>query len=274
MARFVAHGLPCVALALATLFASTARAVDPQKAACIDAHERGQKLRLSGQWHAAKDQLVACAQSACPPPVQRDCVQWIGEIRAAQPSLIVLAKAPNGADTVDVRTSMDGAPLADRLRSTALDIDPGEHVLRFEHRGWTAIERKIVMHEGDTERRLELSFTDEGRGPANVVGGGAVGASHSFTGYVFAGVAILAGGVAAAFDIVGKVDENGLASSCAPRCSDERVDPVRRDYVVAAASLGVGVLAGIAAVWAFATHTDGGPSVRVGPEVGGVRFVF
>jgi hypothetical protein len=56
--------------------------------------------------------------------------------------------------------SMDGVPLATELSGVALSVDPGVHVFTFESAGATAVEKKLVVREGERDRQERVTFTD------------------------------------------------------------------------------------------------------------------
>ncbi|HXN33560.1 MAG TPA: hypothetical protein VN894_16940, partial [Polyangiaceae bacterium] len=53
---------------------------------------------------------------------------------------------------------MDGQLLSDRLDGTAISLDPGEHRFVFEAPGRPEVERVIVLHEAEKERRERVVF--------------------------------------------------------------------------------------------------------------------
>ncbi len=222
----------------------TARADD--KAACIKAHEHGQEVRFANRWVEARTLFLACAQPSCPVPLVRDCTQWSGELALEIPTIVVAAKRPDGSDIDDAKLFVDGELLAPRLPSTPIPLDPGEHVLRFEHPGWSAAERRLVLHDGERERAIQVQFTagppaaSETRAP--------VGA------YTATGVAAVVAAVSVTFLVVGKVREHDLAtSSCGEggTCSDAQVAPIRVDYVVSGVAAGAAAVAVGVAIWQF-----------------------
>src|ERR1700722_17013182 len=81
-------------LVLAT--ASPAHADDKQ--ICIAAAEDGQQSRLDGKLKAAREQFLVCARSGCPSQVRRDCSQWMTEVMAALPTIVLGARDPEGRD--------------------------------------------------------------------------------------------------------------------------------------------------------------------------------
>jgi hypothetical protein len=122
-------------------------------AACIASSEQALTLRKQGKLHDALQQLSQCADPGCPAEVSSDCTQRIGGITAAMPTLILAAKDGAGNDLVDVKVSMDGAPLATKLDGRPLSIDPGEHAFHFEVAGQPPLDKQLVLREGEKERR-------------------------------------------------------------------------------------------------------------------------
>jgi hypothetical protein len=139
-----------VALACAVLAPAAARADD---SACIAASEQELALRQQGKLHDALKQLAVCADASCPDEVKTECARRVADVDAAMPTLILGAKDGAGNDRVDVRVLMDGAPLLTRLDGLSVAIDPGSHVFRFETEGQDAVEKTLVLREGEKERR-------------------------------------------------------------------------------------------------------------------------
>jgi hypothetical protein len=135
--------------------ATTAFADD---AACIAASEQALTLRQHGKLHDALKQLAMCADPACPAEVKEECGHRIGDIDAVMPSLTFAVKDASGNDLDAVTVTMDGAPLTTMLDGRALTVDPGEHAFRFEVSGQPAVEKKLVLREGEKERRESLTI--------------------------------------------------------------------------------------------------------------------
>jgi len=138
------------ALGCALLFPATAFADD---SACIAASEQELALRQLGKLHDALKQLAVCADASCPDEVKAECGRRVAEVNAAMPTLILAAKDGAGNDRVDVRVFMDGAPLLAQLDGLSVAIDPGRHVFRFEADGQDALEKTLVLREGEKDRR-------------------------------------------------------------------------------------------------------------------------
>jgi hypothetical protein len=130
-----------VKVALATgmlLVAATARARADD---CVRAAEDQHELKTANKLVAAKKQLSLCAQKSCGERISAACIQWLGEVEASLPTVVVEAHDANGKDTSTVRVSVDGEALVDALDGTALAVDPGVHRFRFTLAGSAAEEQ-------------------------------------------------------------------------------------------------------------------------------------
>ena len=166
------------------------------------------------------------------------------------PSVLVIAKDPQGSDTVDVRLVVDGRRVADRLPATAVEMDPGEHALRLEHAGWPSVERRVVVREGEKDRHVALRFA------AAREAGVAHERGSPTLGIVMLGVGIVAAGIAVTFGVLGKSRENELASAPCGQdgtCAHDEVNVVRRDYWTAGIAGGVAALALGIGIWQLLT---------------------
>jgi hypothetical protein len=153
-----------IALACDVL-ASGARA-DVSKDQCIDANASAQRLRLAGKLGAAHQALLTCADSACPGIVRDDCSRRLDELDRAQPTIILDVKDPVGNDLTDVRVTVDGTPLTDRLDGGARRVDPGVHVFTFEVDGQPVATRKFVIQESEKGRRETIVVTPAAVAPS------------------------------------------------------------------------------------------------------------
>lgn len=128
-------------------------------ASCVRAFRAGQKLRRGAQLLASRDKLVVCAHPRCPAILSDKCVQWLREVDAAMPSVLIAATDPQGRETALVRVTADGRAVRERLDGRPVSLDPGDHVLRFEHPGSPVQRRWVVLSEGEPPRRIELRFS-------------------------------------------------------------------------------------------------------------------
>jgi hypothetical protein len=153
----------------ASLVARPASAADERKKECIAASERAQRLRLDGKLSEARKELLTCGASDCPAAVRADCINWLAQVTDLMPTIVVIAHDERGEDVGDVKVFLDGEILAEKIDGKAIPVPTGEHVLRFERRGSQPIGKKILVHEGETARRVEVTFTpDNGAAPPPV----------------------------------------------------------------------------------------------------------
>jgi hypothetical protein len=139
------------ALASATAFAD-------ERAACLDAAEKGQRFRDTHRLVEAREELRACAAAGCPAVVQTDCAEWLVDVERALPSVVLTAKSGAGADLVDVTVSVDGKPLASKLDGQAVPMNAGPHTFRFEAPDGTTAEEQVVVIEGEKNKSVSVTL--------------------------------------------------------------------------------------------------------------------
>ncbi len=226
------------------------------KAACLQSFSAAQDRRDEQQLLAARSELLTCAQAGCPVAVRIQCAEWLREVQELIPSLVIAVKDAHGQDTIAVRISLDGKLVAEQLGSRPLELDPGQHLLRFEHAGLPAIEKRIVVKQGERLRRLGISF-EQPAGPVPVLppdgSGGDETQSTGISPWVWVGfgvggagllVGLIAGSAAASqsSDLIDQCDTTG--------CTEGDIDRVKAvahvstaGFVVGAAGITAGVIA-------------------------------
>src|SRR5690349_6253023 len=123
-----------------------ASAEGPSKAECVDAYDASQRARRDGKLREARDRLFVCSNLACPEVVKPQCTQWLAEVEASLPTIVLEAHDGDGNPLSDVRVSIDRGLISERLTGRALEVDPGDHVVRFE------VDNKVVeLHVVATE---------------------------------------------------------------------------------------------------------------------------
>jgi hypothetical protein len=271
LVRFAASFL--ATLAVVVLGSGKRAAADPRdaKEVCRAGYEQGQVDRSRGHLRAAATEFRACSGVDCAPFMRSDCTRWIDEVAADTPSLVVVARSPEGQDLADARVFIDGEPQPDRTAGLGFEVDPGPHVLRVEARGAEATTVQLVVQVGDKERRVEVTLpgiaaTNPGEPPL-------------WPEYAFSGLAVVGLGTFATFAILGYSTQQNLALSCSPSCKDAQVDPIRTDYRVADIGLGVGLVSAAVAAYFLLTHgAASSSSARVGaalrPAAGGAALTF
>jgi hypothetical protein len=154
--------IPCrfrstVAALLATssllLTEVTARASDPTTQDCLTANDDSIRLRADHKFRDARAQLLVCAASSCPADIRNACMRRVQRVNDAMPTIVFEVKDDSDNEMTAVAVTMDGQPLVARLEGTAISLDPGEHVFGFEAAGKPKVEKRLVIHEGEKERR-------------------------------------------------------------------------------------------------------------------------
>jgi hypothetical protein len=255
---------------VAVLAGSAAQAQD--KRACAAAYDDAQSLRKTGRLVAARAQLITCAAESCPVAVRKACSELLPEVDAATPQVTIGAKDAEGKDTLDVRVVVDGAPFVDRLVTTAMPIDPGEHAVTYEAADGSRIAQRIVVREGE-RKQLMVDFSPKASEPpaapvAPKPAAPALGTetelppaaprpSSSPAPWIAVGIggaALVSFGV---FALLGRAKERDLLDHCAPNCAAHDVSTMRRDYLVADISLLVATAAAGVVTWLFVAPPRG-----------------
>jgi hypothetical protein len=148
--------LPALGAGLALFGAQSARAADPTTADCMQAAESSIQLRAQHKLRAARAQLLVCVAASCPADVRAECLRRVDKVNAGIPTVVFEAKDAPGNDLTDVKVWMDGELLVNRLEGTALSFDPGEHRFVFEGPGGTRVEKVLVLHEAEKQRRERI----------------------------------------------------------------------------------------------------------------------
>jgi hypothetical protein len=214
-------------------------------------------------------------------------------VRGEQPSIVISARDEHGQPTLDVRLTVDGELVAQRLDGNPIDVDPGEHVLRCELANGKAIESHLILSAGEKATPVHVDFETEVLSPANPQAAIATAPAPSavpstieprrsvpIAAWVTGGVGVAAAGAFAVFGLMGSAERSHLESlGCSPRCSPGLVAIAYRDDLIADIMLGVsiaaiGVAAGIA-IAALVTPRSGEHShVNVKGSRGGLVLEF
>jgi hypothetical protein len=146
--------LPAASLCAASLGSASAWADDEL---CAQAYVETQRLQRTAQFRAARQQAVTCGQDTCSATVRSQCSEWLESIERALPTLVLDARDASGAAIASVRVEANGELLAERLNGRALELDPGEYLLRFQH-GEQLVEQRTLIRESEKYRTLEVRF--------------------------------------------------------------------------------------------------------------------
>src|SRR3954469_16518472 len=74
------------------LVACVGRARGDEKQTCVNAAESAQRQRSGGRLREARASLLVCARAACPAIVRSDCVAWLAENEASEPTVVLRAQ--------------------------------------------------------------------------------------------------------------------------------------------------------------------------------------
>jgi hypothetical protein len=266
--RFV-QGLALVAGISALPARAHAETNDPAalKLACVQASDRAQQLRVAGKLVAARDALKVCVVDGCPSVVREACSQWLGEVNASLPSIVIGAQDSDGKDVLDVKVSIDGQLVTEHLGGRALPIDPGRHKMRYEKPDGTVKEEEILVGEGAKNKQVSVVFP----GPKAAVGAPPASPAAPITttrvastantaiGTVLAVVGAGALGTALYLDLSTTSNVNTLKNTCGKTgmCNPSTVSGYELDYDLAGVSLGVGIVAVGFAAYVFIAHPFG-----------------
>ncbi|MFO0589481.1 MAG: hypothetical protein U0441_18230 [Polyangiaceae bacterium] len=224
---------------LAVSIAATARADDDVEA-CATASEKGQELRDQGKLTSARELFVTCAAERCPKIVRKDCADWLAAVDEALPSVTLRARDADGRDLTDVKVTVDGKPLADRLDGRAITLDPGSHKFLF-HAAIGDVTKTLLLHEREKGRAVDVTLGAPKEAEKR-------GFSAPVTGLVLGGVSLAAFGAMAGFGWSAKSAVDDMRATCEGHCDRSRVEAAQRDMILANAALGAGVVALGAAV--------------------------
>lgn len=246
------------ALGLCFLAAADAYADDP----CLLAADRASRLRSQNKLVDARSNLAQCSRSECPKSVQKECSQSMAEVLEMLPSVVPGAKDAKGRDLVDVKVLVDGHVSTDTLDGKALQIDPGVHVFRFETKGASAVEERVVVRQGEKNRPLTITFAtpDDAKPPPppkppNADDTKADDQGPPTVAWVVTGAGVAALGVALYLDLSASSQARDLRANCAPDCDQSQVDAIRSRYVAAGVLAGLGVAAVATGIVLLVTHS-------------------
>lgn len=269
------------AMLFITSLSGSARADEDERAACATTAEQAQELRAAHKLNEAKEKLIDCSRSSCPNVVSQDCTQWLSEVTAVTPSVVIDATDMAGHSVRAVHVWLDGVKVLDGLNGEALSVDPGTHQFRFEAEGMRTVEQQITLKESETNRSIAVRLASQqppapfAKSPEESQGS----RLKATLPYALVGVGAVALGSFAYFGIKGKSEANDLADTCGATktCRQSQVDPVRHHLLIADISLGISLVSLGVATWMFVsqhsvkTKDSTGVQVAATPGAGFVR---
>jgi hypothetical protein len=204
---------------------------------CEETYVDAQRHQRDGKLLEARTALVRCAQRDCPRTAQTDCAQWMAEVEARLPTIVVRALDAEGRDVVDAEVELDAVKIENPAR--ALELDPGVHQLRVGAPGFLPREETITTFEGEKNKRIDIVLAPialSAPPPPERSDGMPIWI------YVTGGAGLLGMGSFAYFAVTSTREYENLRATCAPHCSESQTDPVERKQLVADLSLTAGIV--------------------------------
>ncbi|HET9931178.1 MAG TPA: hypothetical protein VFQ35_10845 [Polyangiaceae bacterium] len=242
------------ALAFALVFAAGRARADV--AMCVQSHADGQREAKAGHLKAAAELFATCGSTeGCPDTIRAECADLYRETQTNTPTAIFAALDANGNDLTNVKVYAGDALLLDGLNGRAVALDPGKYTFKFELPSGQTLTNETLVREGEKNRIISVRVPkspspsprlDE---PLRHAPNRALPAPF----WVSAGVGAAALASFGVFALLGRGKQSAL-DDCAPRCPASRhddFDAMRRDYLVADVSLGVGAVSLGLATWLF-----------------------
>lgn len=231
--------------------------------ACVAAYEDAQTNQKQGKYVVALEQAKACAQPGCGILVD-ECLKLYDELSRDVPTFVFSAQDPDGRELVDVNVTVDGQLVFSKLEGTALPLDPGPHVIRFEAPGLPPVEMNYVARVGDRNRLIaatlgEKKAEEPAAAPVYTPLPAAEPESKGVpaAAWVLGGVGVLSLGAFTYLRVSGVSDYNKLNGECSPYCDPNEVDDIRAKFTASYVAAGIagGALIGAAVIY-FASRGE------------------
>jgi hypothetical protein len=248
---------------------------------CIATYERAQELQRAQQLLRARQELRACAAApTCPAIAHTDCTTWLGQVLEAIPSVVFSARV--GDESVfDVSVFIDGKPLVTHLDGKPIEVDPGLHDFTFQRTGAPALQRRTIIPVREQAQAVTVAWpspaattppepprptarppTAPRKPPAAVRSDPDRPIAPLF--FVLSGAALVGFGGFAALGLSAESMKHDLESTCSPGCSDNSVDTLKTQLLLADVSLGIGVASAVGAFFVLFDRSERTPAQKSG----------
>jgi len=244
-----------------------------EKAQCISASDQGQQLRDDGKYRSAREAFVRCSRSTCPGLVTHNCSQWLIELEAKMPTVVIDARDDKGNDLVEVKVIVDGTEMTTRIDGMPMPMDRGEHLFRYEAAGFGSVEERVAIQDGEKNRLVKVRLVPGTPPIAVAPAPQPARAGPPLAAWLFGGFAVAAFASEAYFGVSGLSQRSGDIDRCAPYCKPSEATSIQTKFAVADTSLGIGLVsAGLAAYFFLRPSEPGSPVqtvLEVSPRPGG-----
>lgn len=231
---------------------------------CVQAHEHAQVSRIDGHLMHSRSMLKQCSRQACPAAVQRDCVRWLDEVSSQIPTVVFEAITDAGA-AQKVTVVSQQRVVTQELDGRPIQMDPGYYEFSFELPGRAPKSVSVLLKQGEKNKLVTVDFRVPAAvsPPAPVLAPAPTAVSTSHPGppgeptttrssstavYVLSGIAVAGALAATVFGVSTKTKNDNARESCAPDCSEKRIDEINRWAMVTDVSIAVAAGSAIAAV--------------------------
>jgi hypothetical protein len=237
---------------------SSGASSQPTREQCLDAHRNAQELKQSGKFLEAQSHLVVCSSATCPGVVISDCGSWIGDLEQMTPSMIFEIRA-NGKEAPDAKVFVDEKPVTDL--SHAVRVNPGRHAIRVELPPFPPHEETLTLPEGQRMRLIPVEFRSKEPEPAPVGPPPPAPAEKlerptPFIVYPLVGLGVAGLASFGVFSYLGSQKQTDLEETCAPLCTDEELEPMKKLYLIGDISAGVGAAALLTSAIVYFTRPE------------------
>jgi hypothetical protein len=235
------------ARALVALVLATPGLAHADVKACVEAHASGQREAKAGHLKLADERFTACASTlACPAAIQTECAQFLRDVERSLPTVVLTAHDALGHDVEQARVYAGDELLTDRLDGRAIAIDPGAHSFRFVFADGE-VSTELSIKQGERNRKISVAA------PAAPLARPEPAERRPLSPpfWIASGVGVAGLASWGVFALLGHGRQTAV-EACSPRCSESArtdYDAMRRDYLVADVSLGVGLAAAGVATW-------------------------
>ncbi len=245
---------------------------------CKRSYREAQRAERDGQLFEAKALLQQCGDPACGEFLEHQCTIGYARVSADIPSIVPSVTDAAGEPVVAVNVWLDDVLVAEEIDGLAIKLEPGLHVVAFEtDADGVFARRKIVARQGERNRRIDVRLHAPARRPhrraatpppavaqreptgtpaptrhvrKDLVAApdepGTVTRRHSrLPGYLLIGLGVVGASGYGVLTYWGRQD-NAALSTCSPNCPRASFEHVRKLYISANVSLGVGGVALVA----------------------------
>lgn len=265
-----------LALALALIPETALADPPPTKSACAAANESAQHAWQAHQLLRARADLLACVTDTCPAPVRQDCARRLDEVEVSTPSIVFEIRDVAGGDVPRASISIDGEPPAPNS-GAAVDLDPGEHSIRFEAPGFGPSTKTIVAVEGVKVRREAVTMLRLDRARTRAIPTGPRPPPPAAWAAFAAGGAGLALGLGAG--LVAVDEHSTLQGECGSTCPPQLAGELSSFHTWRTVSTvgylvgGLGIASGVA-IWLLSPASAPRTGLLIGPGISGVAGTF